>query len=267
MLDDFQFRADVIKRHREHFAHCFNLLLFAQTSLQNYRCLTTSHYDVVLSYIWPRAFKSFDAVRRLCEVAACEDAAVVQRCLMNLMAVTRWISIDPGKRASKYLGWYWVELHERAEQYPAKFDAMGTANIRRMFDQEKMQFEFINKKGKPDFARHWYQPEVRSIYDMFVEVGLRDVYEKDYRDLSATEHSDVMAYYAMFTNAEVGNGEFGLPLQSESNVRKLLRSSFQYFADILGLCNRTIPIADAKNLYEVVAAGMTFYASEAKPEG
>jgi hypothetical protein len=259
MMDEQEFKAALLEKYREHFDHCYRLHQFVQASLQNNKWLVRNRHDVALLYIRPRAFKSFDSVRRLCEVVLCEDAAVVLRCLVNLMAVTRWISRDPEKRSSKYLGWYWVIRHQRAAEQPEKFSTEEIANIQQHFDAEKSQFEFTNQKGKLCFAKNWYQPEVNSIYDLFKEAGIEEVYENAYRPLSATEHSDVMAYLPMFANTGMEGGERKLEIQNDLNVTVFLRTAFRCFADILQTCDNTIPLAEGKELSEIVAAGMAFY--------
>jgi hypothetical protein len=266
LVDNHQFAASVYTKYQEHFDHYYKLLKFAEASLHKYRGLRKDSYHAVLQYICPRAFKSFDAIRRLCEIAYCEDAAVILRCLLNLMAVTRWISKDPEKRSKKYLGWYWIELQERAERQPDKFSAAATTEIQKHFDAEKSQFEYTNRKGKPDFAKQWYQPEVYLISDLFKEVGLEKHYQEAYKTLSGTEHSDVMAYYAMFATAEKKDGETKLEIQSDLFVRNYLRNGFQYFADIFGMCNKTMAYADDRELREIVEAGMSFYKADMKSE-
>jgi len=266
-MDDQQFTQSTYAKYQEHFDHFYRLHQFAQASLQEYRGFTKDHYHAAVQLICPRAFKSFDSIRRLCEVASCEDAAVVLRCLLNLMAVTRWISRDPQKRAKKYLAWYWIELHQRAKRQPENFLADSIAEIQKHFDVEKSHFEFVNAKGKPDFAKHWYQPEVHSIFDLFKEVDLEKFYDEAYRPLSGTEHSDVMTYFAMFANAEKKDGETKLEIQSDSFVRDYLRDAFKYFADIFDVCNKTMALADDKELQEIVAAGITFYKTNIQSKG
>jgi hypothetical protein len=266
MMTEEQFKATIIEKYREHFEHCYRLHQFVQAALQNNKWFTKNHHDAALLYIRPRAFKAFDAVRRLCELAMCEDAAVVLRCLVNLMAVTRWISIEPEKRPKKYLAWYWIERYERAQQRPDKFSSEQIADIQKHFNTERSQFEFTNSKGKLVLAKNWYQPEAHTIYDLFKESGLQRVYENAYRPLSATEHSDVMAYFAMFAKAEMVDGETKLEIQSDSNVRVFLRTAFHCFADILRVCENTIPLAKGEELSEIVAAATAFYKNDAQTE-
>lgn len=265
-MTEEEFKSAIVEKNRESLDHCYRLHQFVQTSLQNNKWFTKNHHDAALLYIRPRAFKAFDAVRRLCELAMCEDAAVVLRCLVNLMAVTRWIALEPEKRAKKYLSWYWIERHERAERRPDKFSAEQTAFIQAKFDESKSQFEFTDSKGKVVLGRNWYQPEVKTIFDMFKESGLEQVYENAYRPLSATEHSDVMAYFAMFAKAEMVDGETKLEIQSDANVAVFLRTAFQCFGDILRVCEKTIPLADGKELNEIVAAGLAYYKNDAQTE-
>ena len=266
-MDEQQFKESVVAKFREHFDHFYRLHQFAEAALQEYRGFTKDHYFAALQAICPRAFKSFDAIRRLCEVASCEDAAVVLRCLLNLMAVTRWISRDPQRRAKKYLAWYWIELHRQAEQFPGRIPPAWVVDIRKNFDAVKSQFEYGDAKGKIKLVKHWYRPDVHTIFDLFKEVDLELHYEEAYRPLSGTEHSDVMTYFAMFANAEKRDGETKLEIQSDSFVRSYLRNGFQYFADIFGICNKTMALADDKQFQEIVAAGITFYQADLEARG
>src|SRR5438477_4511163 len=115
-MEENQFKEMTYAKHRTHFDHFYRLHKLAQQSIANYRGFTSDRYQATLQLIFPRAYKSFDSIRRLCEVASCEDAAVILRCLLNLMVVTRWISLEPKSRARKYLSWYWVEMYREAEQ-------------------------------------------------------------------------------------------------------------------------------------------------------
>src|SRR5216683_818537 len=116
-MDENQFKQMIYKKHREHFDHFYQLHQLAEHSLRKYKGFTGDHYQASLVLIFPSAYKSFGSIRRLCEVASCEDAAVILRCLLNLTAVTRWISLKPQPRARKYLAWYWVEMNREVEQY------------------------------------------------------------------------------------------------------------------------------------------------------
>lgn len=130
------------------------------------------------------------------------------------MAVARWISIDdPKKRSKKYLGWYWIERHERAAERPERFFSEEIASIQKRFEAEKSQFE-----GKLNFAKTWYQPEAMLVYDLFKQAGLEEVYENAYRPLSATEHSDGMTDQPMFANAKMEDGERKLEIQNASRA-------------------------------------------------
>jgi len=80
-MDDQQFTQSIYAKYQEHFDHFYRLHQFAQASLQKYRGFTKDHYHAEVQLICPRAFKSFDSIRRLCEVVSCEDAAVILRCL------------------------------------------------------------------------------------------------------------------------------------------------------------------------------------------
>jgi len=262
-MDEAQYRAVIVEKYQADFEHCYRLHQFVQAALVNNRWFTKNHHDAALLYIRPRAFKAYDSVRRLCEVVACEDAAVVLRSLVNLRAVARWISLtDPEKRSKKYLGWYWIERHERATESPDKFSPAQIASIQARFDIEKTQFEFTNKKGKLVLPKTWYQPEAMTIFDLFQQAGIEHIYQNAYRPLSATEHSDVMAYLPMFANAKMADGETKLEIQSDANVAKYLQAAFISFGDILRTCDATVPLAEGNELRDIVIAGTEFYRSK-----
>ncbi len=90
MMDEEQYKTMIVEKYQGDFDHCYRLHQFVQAALVNNKWFTKNHHDAAVLYIRPRAFKAYDSVRRLCEVAACEDAAVVLRSLVNLRAV------DPG---------------------------------------------------------------------------------------------------------------------------------------------------------------------------
>jgi len=147
-MDENQFKEMTIAKHREHFDHVYRLHQLAQDSLGKYRGFTGNQYQAALQLIFPRAYKSFDSIRRLCEVASCEDAAVILRCLLNLMVVTRWISLKPQLRARKYLAWYWVEMNREVEQFRGVIPAAWVADVRKHYQAVKPQFEHKDKQGR-----------------------------------------------------------------------------------------------------------------------
>src|SRR6266404_163010 len=76
-MDEDQFRQKTYENHREHFDHVYALHALAHESVSTYSGFNQDHLHGAMVLILPRAYKSFDAVRRLCEIASCEDAAVV----------------------------------------------------------------------------------------------------------------------------------------------------------------------------------------------
>src|SRR5713226_1515344 len=96
-ISEEEFRERTVSKYHKHFDHVYRLHEFAQEAIANYKGITKTAYHASLNLIFPRAYKSFDAIRRLCEVASCEDAGVILRSLLNLLAMTRWISLDPDK--------------------------------------------------------------------------------------------------------------------------------------------------------------------------
>lgn len=257
-LDESGFRKIIYEKYREHFEHVYRLHLFAQKSLVSYRGFTQDSYQNALQLIFPRALKSFDAVHRLCAIASCEDAGVILRSLLNLMAVTRWISSDPGKRAKRYMDWYWIQMRRDAALFPPDWLPF----IEKKYSVVKPQFEHGDTGGRAKLVRQWYEPEANTIRDLFEQTGLAKEYEEGYRPLSGIEHSDTTAFFAMVVGAQTVQGERKLDVQSDLFVRPYLRNAFQYFADIFGTCNRILRLADDTELRRIVTEGMQFYKSD-----
>jgi len=262
-----EFKRKIYEKYKDHFDHFYLLHQLAEWALVEYGALTKDTYHATVQLILPRALKSFDSIRRLCEIASCEDAAVILRSLLNLLAVTRWISMDSEKRAKKYLAWYWVQMYRDAEFFNDVVPAEFIAEIERHYNQVKTKFEYKDRGGNIKMPKHWYQPEVNSIFDMFKEVGLEKQYEEGYKPLSGIEHSDCMSYFSMLREAERSNGRVQLAVQSDLFVPHYLRNAFQYFADIFRICNQTMTLTDPEHFEEIVAAGIAFYKTDMKAKG
>lgn len=264
--DDF--REGVIARHRDHFDHFYRLYEFAHMAVESFRGFINDPYDASLSLIYLRAFKSYDAIRRLCEVASCEDAGVILRSLLNLTVVTRWITLDRQVRAKKYVSWYWIQMHNDSKHFAESFPANWIPQIERKFQEHKSLFEYTDSKGKLRLVRHWYEPEARSIFDMFKEVGLEQQYQEGYAPLSGLEHSDAMAFVGMVGGGELISGnERKLEANSEMYLPHYLRNAFQWFGDIFEICNKTLPYADSAELKQILDEGKKFFASDMRARG
>lgn len=196
-LSEEQFRQNIYEKYREHFHHVYRLHKCAESALQTYKHFVSNHYEATLSLIFGRACKSYDSIRRLCEIASCEDAGVLLRSLLNLLAITRWISVDPTSRAKRYLDWYWISLKADADRFPDRVPQSWLPGIQKHFDALKAQFEYTDKRHQRRFAQQWYQPEAQSIRNLFEQVDLTKQYEEAYGPLSSIEHSDINAFFAM----------------------------------------------------------------------
>jgi Family of unknown function (DUF5677) len=250
------------EKYREHFDYFLRLHQLAEQSLLNYKGISSNHFRGALVLIFPRAYKSFDSIRRLCEVALCEDAAVILRSLLNLLVVTRWIALKPDSRAKKYFAWYWVEMQRQVEKSKDRLSAAQIEDIQRHFNAAKSQFEYTDRKGRLTMAKQWYQPEAHSIVDLFAEVGLQQQYDDGYKVLSGIEHSDAMAYFAMLEDSEKSENEQKIAVQSDLFIPAYLRNSFQYFANIFRICNQGMSLVDKDELEEIIAPGMKFFEAD-----
>lgn len=266
-LTEDEFKKRIYTAHRQSFDHVSALHVLAEESIGIFRGKTDTHYKAALVLIFPRAYKSFDSIRRLCEVASCEDAAVVLRSLLNLLVVTRWISMKPQSRAKRYLDWYWVAMFRESERSTDKIPPAWISDVRKHYQSVKSIFEYKDKSGRARMARQWFEPEAHSILDLFKEVGLEKHYEEAYRPLSGVEHSEAIAYFGILANSETKIGERKLQVQTDIFVPSYLRNGFQYFADIFRICNKTIPFADDARLDSVVGAGVTFYEAQMRAQG
>jgi hypothetical protein len=265
--DENGFRQNIYDGHKEHFDHLYRLHQLAQDSLRTYRGFTSNHYQAALVLIFPKAYKSFDSVRRLCEVASCEDAAIVLRSLLNLLAVTRWITLDPLPRAMRYFAWYWVDMQHQYELHKDFFPPAWVKDVQQHYDSIKHLFEYKDKKGRTRMAKQWYEPQANTILDLFKQVDLEKQYVEGYRPLSGIEHSDATAYFAMIAMAEKQENGRKLEIQSDLFVPHYLRNAFQYFGDIFKVCNKGIPLTDNEKLEEIVSAGMSFYEIDMRARG
>lgn len=266
-MDEAEFKRSVYEKYKEHFDHLYRLHQFAEQAMCSYKSRAETAYEVSLWLILARAFKSFDSIRRLCEVVLCEDAGVILRSLLNLLVVTRWISLDPQKRAGKYLAWYWIDMHASAQQFKDRIPREWMPVIQKHYDKVKTQFEYKDAKGRTRLAKKWYEPEAHTIYDLFVEVDMKKHYEEGYAPLSGIEHSDATAFFGMVAPMDKAGGERRLEVHSDLFVPHYLRNAFQYFAEIMRICNQALALADAKELDEIVAPGIDFYKADMKARG
>jgi hypothetical protein len=261
-IEEIKFKEHIYTKYKNYFDPFLRLHGLAESSLSNYKGFAKNHYVASLQLIFPRAYKSFDSIRRLCEVALCEDAAVILRCLLNLRVVTRWITLNPDVRAEKYLRWYWVAMHREAEESQGLFPADHLNEIQTRYNTIKPLFEYTDAKGQSRIAKHWYIPEVNSIFDMFKEVGMENHYNKGYKPLSGLEHSDAMAYFAMVGDSERSANSRELAIQSDLFIPPYLRNAFQYFGNVFKICNEIMALADDKELGQIITEGMNFYEAD-----
>jgi hypothetical protein len=235
-MTEEQFRESIYAKYPEHFRHVYALHQLAESAIQTYRYFTFDHYQASLSLIFGRAYKSYDSIRRLCEVASCEDAGVLLRSLLNLLVVTSWISLDPPKRAKRYFDWYWVSLKADAEKFPGRVPRSRLPTIQKHLNAVRSQFEYKDKKNQLKFAKHWYQPEAQSIRDLFEQVHLEKHYEELYGPLSSIEHSDINAFFAMTVEMDKDGDEKRLEIQSDlfcrvtSETHSSISQTFSKFA-------------------------------------
>jgi hypothetical protein len=265
-----EFRGRTVSKYREHFNHVFRLLQFAQEAIEKYKYQGTwpTAYLRCLTLIFPRAYKSFDAIRRLCEIAYCEDAGVILRTLVNLLVVTRWIAVDPDKRAAKYLEWNSIAMHADALKFSDRVPPELLSHLQNRYDQVKKKFEYQDGKGKTKMPMKWYQPEVSTLRDMFAEVGLEKHYEEGYKPLSGIEHSDATAYLPMLMGTgQPGKDHIRFEILNDVNVPDYLRNAFQYFGEIFKLCNEGNRLADGAKLQQILSDGIDFYKTEMQSRG
>jgi hypothetical protein len=267
LMTEDEFKTSLIGKYPNHFEHFYSLYRFADDACRSYRGYNSDAYHASLSLVFGKAFKSYDSIRRLIEVASCEDAGVVLRSLLNLLAVTRWISVDPQRRSSKYLAAYWLTMKFHAAQSPNLFPKAWIDDIETRFERIKHLFEYTDSSGKTRLARQWYQPEANTIHDLFVQTDLEKQYDEGYRILSGIEHSDATAYFGMVAGSDTGGSERQLNIHSDLSVPHYLRNGFQYFAEIFSICNRTNPLADAITLQQIVQDGKEYYASDMLASG
>jgi len=260
-LPEEEFRKKIHDQFPRHFEYIYHLHQFVEEVMSSCKAQAGSSTHTAYWLILAKAFKSFDAIRRLCEIAYCEDAGVILRSLLNLLAITRWISAD-SKRAAKYLAWYWIEMHSNVHKYKDLIDPQFLEVIEKRYEVARKLFEY-DDNGKKRFPDKWHQPEANTIREMFEQVDLLQHYDEAYKPLSGIEHSDATAYLPMIVGMEKATGERSLNVHNPAYVPHILRNAFQYFADIFELCNQTLRIVDPAEEFDGLRkAGMTFYAED-----
>src|SRR5207249_4411536 len=187
--------------------------------------------------------------------------------LLNLLVVTLCISIDPQKRAAKYLAWYWMDMYEFAQRFKDRIPPECMPVIQKNHARVKKQFEYKDANGKTKEAKKWYEPEAHTIFDLFVQVDMKKHYEEGYAPLSGIEHTDTTAFFGMLVPMGKAGEKGRLEVHSDLFVPHYLRNAFQYFAEIFRIVNGVLPIADAKQLEEIVAAGIDFYRTDMQAKG
>jgi len=158
-------------------------------------------------------------------------------------------------------------MHSDAERFKGRVPPDLASVIEKNYGRVKRQFEYKDSKGKTKLASQWYQPEVKTLRDMFVEAELEKHYEEAYKPLSGIEHSDATAYLPMLLKMEREPNESRLEIHSDVNVPDYLRNGFQYFGEIFRICNQTNPLADASKLEQIISDGKKFYEVDMRAKG
>jgi len=263
LLTEDQMRRRLREKYREPFQHCWTLLELAQEVLGDFKGAAQTPYQRSMFLIAGRAFKSYHAILNLCEIAYTEDAGIILRSLFQLFVITRWLKTDTSEdRARKYLGWFWVVMHEEVEQDGTRIDPGLVKLVAEQYKNHEPLFTYTDKDGKRKMRRKWYEPEARSLEDMASQVELQNQYDGLYRPLSSIEHSDAVAYFGMISEMETKSEGSALSLHSDMFVPAYLRNAFQYFAEIFNRWNRTFRGVDEQDLTRVIDGGMSFFKQE-----
>lgn len=262
MTED-EFRESIVKKYQGSFYQVSKLHHFVQEWMSTAK-VNVSPYRNVLWLVLAKGFKSFDSVRRLCEIAYCEDAGILLRSLLNLLAIVRWISLDPPVRSAKYLGWFWIEMRKDAERHKDIVPPDWIAQVEKHYESARRIFEYKDGEGNVRMARKWHQPEAHTIEDLFKQTDLEEQYEDGYRLLSGVEHSDATAYFPMIVGMEKGADTRSMNVHDDRFVPDYLRNAFQYFADIFRICNGGLGMVAAGTFEELANEGMEFFRGQSK---
>jgi hypothetical protein len=160
-----------------------------------------------------------------------------------------------------------VQMHRDAEQFKQRIPSTWIADIKKHYATAKPLFEYRDAKGRTRLAEQWYQPEAKTVRDLFKQVDLEKHYVEACKSLSGTEHSDAMAYFAMVAQAERKEGRRTLAIQSDLFIPHYLRNAFQYFGDILRNCNKGLAFTESKSLDDILGEGFEFYKADMISKG
>jgi len=186
------FRERVLAEHRPAFDLHSEVLGRFEAAVTGPRDLSTP-VRLALDMLMYQAFKSSSALSLLVQHALLEDAATLNRRLMELAIAAAYINADGSEgsrasRAARYLVHMWRQLPEEA--------------LRHIPPEEVKEWQELDATvgaSLPASASRW-GPRWR---DMFADVGALDLYEQDYRYLSNMAHGSPDDLVVLFSHQTI----------------------------------------------------------------
>ena len=187
-----QFRARVLVAHRTAFDLHTELLDKFETALLTERELSTP-VSIALDMLMYQAVKASGALSLLSQHALLEDAATINRRLMELAITAAYIYGDGSEtvqasRAARYLVHMWRQLPEKA-----------LTHIPETAQTEWRTLDARVGDSLPPTAKRW-GPLWK---EMFTDVGAEDLYQEDYTYLSAMAHGSPDDLIVLFSHQTI----------------------------------------------------------------
>lgn len=237
-------------KHRQYFKKNEQLLCFAHSILdQLQERELKSLSELVLAVLFSKNFKTYHAIRVLCQAGFDQDAAYLMRGLLDTLIDIYYITHkEQDERAQKYIDYsaiYKKKLFDaikRAEN-SGKFRAQRDGNT--STNKIEIQYKKIMKKYKWSVKNNWAGITKR---EMAEKTGLFHDYDLDYKYWSNYIHSSAMITASYFIP---GNDRKVLTLISESSERltlSVLNGSYRYFFMTLERFNKHLQLGQEKEI-------------------
>ena len=230
-----KFRALVLAAHRPAFDLHMNVLRRFEEAMVSTRELSNPT-RTALDMLMYQAFKSSGALSLLTQHALLEDAATINRRLMELAITATYIygdgvEADQASRAARYLVHMWRQLPEQA--------------LRQLSEQAIAEWRELDASvgdTLPAKARRW-GPLWK---DMFTDVGATDLYQEDYTFLSSMAHGSPDDLILLFSHRTIRVHRHG-------HASTLLKFGTRYLMIVGGMWNNVFGVIPDKEIEQLLA--------------
>ncbi|GAG59683.1 unnamed protein product [marine sediment metagenome] len=237
-------------KHREYFRKNEQLLCLAHSILDQLQERgLNSLSEAVLAVLFNKNFKTYHAIRVLCQAGFDQDSAHLMRGLLDTLIDIYYITDkEQDERARRYIDYsaiYKKKLFDAIERAGSsgKFRIQRYGNT--STNKIEIQYEKIMKKYKWSVKNNWAGI---TKYKMAEKTGLVHDYDLDYKYWSNYVHSSAMITASYFIS---DNDRKVLTLISESSEQlrsSVLNGSYRHFFMTLERFNKHLQLGQEKEL-------------------